>query len=196
MRVVREERKAASLLLFQISSQRRGLRPRGLLRARVPRTGGVKVGQGAPPLHSTSASLDAVDRERGLGNVGSDDHLAGPWRRRLEDPGLQVGGQVGVDRGDDQLADLGPQPTGLRGGKARARVQGKAWSGWVRCTEQEKRRRGPCCRRSAPMQMSYRMRQTHTAQGAGTAEAALRQPAAGKAAAAGPDLHRTPWSSA
>lgn len=37
-------------------------------------------------------------------------HLTGPWRGGVEDLGLHIGRQVGVDGEDQQLGDLGSQP--------------------------------------------------------------------------------------
>ncbi len=55
---------------------------------------------------------DAVDGERGLGDVGGEHHLASALRGGLEDLGLPLGGQGGVDGADDQLADFGAKRLG------------------------------------------------------------------------------------
>lgn len=58
---------------------------------------------------------DTVDRERGLGDIGGDDHLPanGPvrlvGRRPLEDPLLEVGRECGVERDALEFAHVGPE---------------------------------------------------------------------------------------
>mmetsp|Transcript_231 Transcript_231/g.408 ORF Transcript_231/g.408 Transcript_231/m.408 type:complete len:217 (-) Transcript_231:825-1475(-) len=53
--------------------------------------------------------VDAVNSQRGLGNVGADDDLACAGRRRLEDLGLHLGGEGRVDREDDELGQVGSE---------------------------------------------------------------------------------------
>ena len=50
--------------------------------------------------------VDAVDCERRLGDVGSDDDLARAALRLVEDLGLQLGGQQGVDGEDEDGGHL------------------------------------------------------------------------------------------
>ena len=57
-------------------------------------------------------NLDAIDGERRLGNVGGNDHLACTGGGGLEDLGLHVRGQVGIDGGDDELPDLAAHAAG------------------------------------------------------------------------------------
>jgi hypothetical protein len=52
---------------------------------------------------------DAIDGDRRLRNVCGQHHLACAIRGRLEDLGLEIRGQVRVDRADDQLWDLVPE---------------------------------------------------------------------------------------
>uniref|UniRef100_A0A8R7K0H9 Uncharacterized protein n=1 Tax=Triticum urartu TaxID=4572 RepID=A0A8R7K0H9_TRIUA len=96
-----------------------------LARARAPRPAGAlvrrRLGDGlhAQRLHARARVvrlelaearvdhvLDPVDGQRRLGDVGRQNHLAGALRRRLEDLGLELGGQVRVDRADHQLRNL------------------------------------------------------------------------------------------
>jgi hypothetical protein len=50
--------------------------------------------------------VDSVDGEGRFGDVGGENDLAGAGRRRVEDTGLHLGGEGGVDGEDDEVGDV------------------------------------------------------------------------------------------
>lgn len=51
--------------------------------------------------------VNTVNSERGFRNIRREDDLSSPWRSRVENSGLHLGGEGGVDGENEEIGNVG-----------------------------------------------------------------------------------------